>query len=281
MMRSYPAIETGSTGGTFATTISFRFSAKYTDAETGLLYYGYRYYQPSTGRWLSRDPQEEQGGVNLYTFAENVPVNLFDYLGLQSSCSTCHTPKELQTLQPKKHCKLKSGPSYEPNGVIKAVKSGGRYVTPNGFRLLAEFEDDETKGFCAGCCEVRQLITWDKGDPGMGNPFFTPIQNFPRNKPYEDRGGDLANPKKEKRYGHRSGKYSDGSGYYNSNGEADMKNGVRFKDQDFPWIQVSPWDHGARWFFKLIVIDRCNGGDVTDKTCKVVGEPATVTIQWP
>jgi len=34
----------------------FRFSTKYTDPETGLVYYGYRYCNPPTGRWLSRDP---------------------------------------------------------------------------------------------------------------------------------------------------------------------------------------------------------------------------------
>ena len=34
----------------------FRFSTKYEDAESGLLYYGLRYYDPETGRWLSRDP---------------------------------------------------------------------------------------------------------------------------------------------------------------------------------------------------------------------------------
>ncbi|HCL92873.1 MAG TPA: RHS repeat-associated core domain-containing protein [Verrucomicrobiota bacterium] len=34
----------------------FRFSTKYQDGETDLLYYGYRYYNASTGRWLSRDP---------------------------------------------------------------------------------------------------------------------------------------------------------------------------------------------------------------------------------
>jgi RHS repeat-associated protein len=34
----------------------FRFSTKYTDNETGLLYYGYRYYDPVTGRWPNRDP---------------------------------------------------------------------------------------------------------------------------------------------------------------------------------------------------------------------------------
>jgi RHS repeat-associated protein len=39
-----------------------RFSTKYTDDQTGLLYYGYRYYNPTTGRWISRDPIEERGG---------------------------------------------------------------------------------------------------------------------------------------------------------------------------------------------------------------------------
>ena len=34
----------------------FRFSTKYQDDETDLVYYGYRYYSASTGRWLSRDP---------------------------------------------------------------------------------------------------------------------------------------------------------------------------------------------------------------------------------
>jgi RHS repeat-associated protein len=59
----------------------FRFSTKYQDAETGLLYYGYRYYNPSTGRWLSRDPIEEEGGFNLYAFVGNAPVNYVDPFG--------------------------------------------------------------------------------------------------------------------------------------------------------------------------------------------------------
>jgi RHS repeat-associated protein len=60
----------------------FRFSTKYCDEETGLVYYGYRYYQPQTGRWLSRDPIGENGGVNLYGFIMNNPVNSVDMLGL-------------------------------------------------------------------------------------------------------------------------------------------------------------------------------------------------------
>src|SRR5690625_4492908 len=52
----------------------FRFSTKYQDHETGFYYYGYRYYQPETGRWLNRDPIGEQGGLDLYEFVYNNPL---------------------------------------------------------------------------------------------------------------------------------------------------------------------------------------------------------------
>ncbi|MEI6674879.1 MAG: RHS repeat-associated core domain-containing protein [Verrucomicrobiota bacterium] len=40
--------------------------------------YGYRFYDPLTGRWPSRDPIEEKGGMNLYGFGSNAPINGFD-----------------------------------------------------------------------------------------------------------------------------------------------------------------------------------------------------------
>ncbi|MBQ7478876.1 MAG: hypothetical protein IJT01_08240, partial [Selenomonadaceae bacterium] len=57
------------------------FSTKYYDAETGLYYYGYRYYSPDLGRWLTRDPIEEDGGDNLYAFCGSNGVERYDYLG--------------------------------------------------------------------------------------------------------------------------------------------------------------------------------------------------------
>lgn len=60
----------------------FRFSTKYTDDETGLLYYGYRYYSPSSGKWISRDPKGESGGNNLYAFIDNSPIDFWDSLGM-------------------------------------------------------------------------------------------------------------------------------------------------------------------------------------------------------
>ena len=59
----------------------FRFSAKYTDTETGLCYYGYRYYDAVRGRWINRDPIEEQGGFNLYAFCFNASLSWIDRLG--------------------------------------------------------------------------------------------------------------------------------------------------------------------------------------------------------
>ena len=53
------------------------------DDETDLIYYGYRYYNPSTGRWPNRDPLEERGGVNLYGFVKNDPLTKFDPDGRQ------------------------------------------------------------------------------------------------------------------------------------------------------------------------------------------------------
>jgi RHS repeat-associated protein len=68
--------------GTAVEANPFGFSTKYRDTETGLNYYGLRYYNPSTGRWLGRDPMEEEGGLNLYGMLNNNPLNDYDAFGL-------------------------------------------------------------------------------------------------------------------------------------------------------------------------------------------------------
>ena len=67
--------------GPKANDFAHRFSTKPLDATTGLYYYGYRYYDPVTGRWPSRDPIGERGGVNLYGFVYNSPSDWLDLLG--------------------------------------------------------------------------------------------------------------------------------------------------------------------------------------------------------
>ncbi|MCP1292179.1 hypothetical protein NK214_18515 [Chromobacterium sp. S0633] len=58
-----------------------RYSGKERD-ETGLYYYGYRYYAPWLGRWLSPDPAGTVDGLNLYGMVRNNPIKYIDTMGL-------------------------------------------------------------------------------------------------------------------------------------------------------------------------------------------------------
>ena len=86
-----PYGDTLSKSGPLASENPFKFSTKYWDLESGLYYYGYRYYGPELGRFISRDPIGENGEYfafwnNVYGFVENDPINQFDLFGL---CCTC------------------------------------------------------------------------------------------------------------------------------------------------------------------------------------------------
>jgi len=60
----------------------FRYTARESDAETGLYYYRARYYDPGAGRFLSEDPLRFRVGINHYRYVRNNPVNLTDPTGL-------------------------------------------------------------------------------------------------------------------------------------------------------------------------------------------------------
>ena len=73
------------TVGTFGERNRYRFSTKYLDSEVetveGTYYYGYRHYAVAMGRWVSRDPIGERGGVNLLVMLSNGCVTRIDVLG--------------------------------------------------------------------------------------------------------------------------------------------------------------------------------------------------------
>ena len=70
-----------SESGTIAANNPLQFSSEQFDADLGLIYYNYRYYLPSIGKWLTKDPIGEQGGWNLYAFCGNNAVNTWDENG--------------------------------------------------------------------------------------------------------------------------------------------------------------------------------------------------------
>ncbi len=68
--------------GHYKDTNRFQYSTKAIESwVTNHYYFGYRYYDPINGRWLSRDPLDEKGGANIYGFVENDPANSIEYLG--------------------------------------------------------------------------------------------------------------------------------------------------------------------------------------------------------
>jgi RHS repeat-associated protein len=60
----------------------FRFPGQYYDQETGLHYNYFRYYNPQTGRYIDPDPIGLEGGINLFAYVANNPLNKIDPLGL-------------------------------------------------------------------------------------------------------------------------------------------------------------------------------------------------------
>lgn len=59
----------------------FRYTGRRLDEETGLYHYRARYYSPQLGRFLQTDPLGYQGGMNLYAYVLNNPVNATDPSG--------------------------------------------------------------------------------------------------------------------------------------------------------------------------------------------------------
>ena len=74
-------VSAGTPSGTAVPANPLQWSSEICDSELNLVYYNYRHYSPALGRFLARDPIEEQGGLNLYCFCGNNLLNLYDLLG--------------------------------------------------------------------------------------------------------------------------------------------------------------------------------------------------------
>ena len=67
--------------------VLFRFAGQYEDAETGLYYNRFRYYDPTMGSYLSQDPISIQGGLNVYAYVHDTNMWV-DTLGLSPNLNT-------------------------------------------------------------------------------------------------------------------------------------------------------------------------------------------------
>lgn len=146
--------------------------------------------------------------------------------------------------------KLKSGPTYTPNGTITSTTRSAH------FALAAEFEHDPENGIHASAGEIRQYIKWSAGER-PNHAGFRPVASFPDNTWFEDRDAS------DKRYGHRAGPHTDPQSfdqYLDAAGNRDQANGHIYRGTDSPRMSIEPGT--GSWFFKLQAIDTANGNSV-------------------
>jgi len=67
----------------------FGYRGYYVHQRSGLNFTSHRACSPPLGRFLSRDPIEENGGINLYAYVGNNPINFADPSGLKADSERC------------------------------------------------------------------------------------------------------------------------------------------------------------------------------------------------
>jgi RHS repeat-associated protein len=159
-----------STGNTSA--FDYRFSTKPQDAVTGWSYYGYRWYDAVGGRWVSRDPIEERGGVNTYSANENAPITLVDRLGLD----TIPPDQLFNELGVNDRSKQDEVKRRGCSGVTGCQLDGNDKFTPpqnspgvNCF-ILRENAESASKEKCGKDCTIFEAEGKFRGDPEIVTP---------------------------------------------------------------------------------------------------------------
>ena len=146
--------------GDFALVNPFRFSSEYADDALGLVYYNYRHYAPIAGRWLSRDPIEEAGSLNLYLSCKNMTILIHDFAGLVFNKALCLAlQQEVQKLVDALNHELekydpvldgRGGFPFRHGNVEDVTKPGGHYKEIKDLQKAIKKRLKKWKDVCSG-----------------------------------------------------------------------------------------------------------------------------------
>ena len=154
--------------------------------------YTYRYYDPVTGRWPSRDPIRERGGFNLYGFVRNKPTRYLDILGLAGSAThggkSCRPGDDCATLASKAQW-FASSIRTRLQEMNNSQTNGQSYENYVGHQIQI-FQQMTSLGVCIGlfeshkppCCdedgELPEEIPWSEVPSwNPPRPYYTQRTN--------------------------------------------------------------------------------------------------------
>jgi len=139
----------------------YLFNAKEFDEETGLYYYGARYYDPRLSLWMSTDPmQEEFYNVCTYSYVVCNPTKFIDVEG--------YKPRIYYEVQGLGHTFVTTGSgntttvyTYGRYGEVGKDKSSARSTTPIGEGVLIILKGQDAKNFIEDQINIRKAVVYE------------------------------------------------------------------------------------------------------------------------
>jgi RHS repeat-associated protein len=199
------------------------------DSTTDLYYYKYRHYTPALGRWPSRDPIEEDGGVNLYGFAFNNSFYWYDFLGAEPRPHTDPAVDKKTPAEASKH--------YHDSAAerMKIYKDNEKDLKPfRNDKGIPEFKDPNNEktwrriyyddgagtylGECASICKKLARI------PGSTSGWKPGVVVWGKEKGIAP-GTAIAS-------------FANGKTFNTSDGHAAIYTGLHGNDERGPWVEV-------------------------------------------
>ena len=146
----------------------YMFTGREYDQETGLYYYRARYYSPTLGRFLQRDPLGYVDGMNLYEYVGGNANNFIDPFGLfKSECPPCFPNPNTQTINDIEKLKQNINKTGKDVGELKnTITQTENKLKIENEKITNEIDQDQEikdKKDCIKKATARKEILLNKG----------------------------------------------------------------------------------------------------------------------